>query len=260
MLYLLGTGVPVVVSERNDPNRHPESKVKRILRCLIYPFADGFIFQTKDASRYFSHAIQKRGTVLDNPLDTTRIPERHTGERKRTVVAAGRLHEQKNFDLLIRAFARFYKTHHDYSLIIYGEGPEKEKLHKLASSLGISGAVELAGQSKTLLEDINDSGMFVLSSDYEGMPNVLIEAMACGLPCIATDCPIGGVRSLVTSGENGLLIPVGDEDALHDAMVKLADDGSYATWLGQHAAAIRNRLDENVVAKEWLNYLDRVAK
>lgn len=258
VLYLLGTGVPVVVSERNDPHRHPESRMKRILRWFIYPFAKGFIFQTKDASRYFSHAIQKRGVILDNPLDTTRIPARFEGERKHTVVAAGRLHEQKNFDLLIRAFARFYKAHHDYTLILYGEGPEKEKLQKTASSLGIAGAVEFAGQSKTLLEDINDSGLFVLSSDYEGMPNVLIEAMACGLCCIATDCPIGGVRSLITSGENGLLIPVGDEDALYDAMSRLADDEAYAAWLGQHAVAIRNRLDEILVAKQWEEYLNHV--
>ena len=138
---------------------------------------------------------------------------------------------------MIRAFARFYKTHHAYTLVIYGEGPEKERLMKTANSLGIAGAVELAGQSKTLLEDINDSGMFVLSSDYEGMPNVLIEAMACGLSCIATDCPIGGVRSLLTSGENGLLIPVGDEDALYEAMCKLADDESY----GRMARPARSR-------------------
>ena len=260
VLYLLGTGVPVVVSERNDPHRHPESKIKRLLRRLVYPFAKGFIFQTKDAARYFSRAIQKRGVVLDNPLDTSRIPARYEGERKRNVVAAGRLHEQKNFDLLIRAFARFYKTHHDYSLVIYGEGPEKERLQNTASSLGIAGAVELAGQSKTLLTDINDSGMFVLSSDYEGMPNVLIEAMACGLPCIATDCPIGGVRSLLSSGENGLLIPVGDEDALYEAMRKLADDESYAAWLGQRAAGVRNRLDEALVAANWREYLADVSK
>ena len=260
VLYLLGSGVPVVVSERNDPHRHPESRIKRILRCLVYPFAKGFVFQTKEASRYFSRSIQQRGIVLDNPLDTSRIPARFSGERKRTVVAAGRLHAQKNFDLLIRAFARFYKTHHAYTLVIYGEGPEKERLMKTANSLGIAGAVELAGQSKTLLEDINDSGMFVLSSDYEGMPNVLIEAMACGLSCIATDCPIGGVRSLLTSGENGLLIPVGDEDALYEAMCKLADDESYATWLGQRAAGIRNRLDETLVAKQWREYLEHITK
>ena len=102
--------------------------------------------------------------------------------------------------------------------------------------------------------------MFVLSSDYEGMPNVLIEAMACGLSCIATDCPIGGVRSLLVSGENGLLVPVGDEDALYEAMCKLADDETYADWLGQHAAGIRTRLDEELVAKQWRRYLEYVSE
>ncbi len=259
VLYLLGTGVPVVVSERNDPHRHPESRIKRILRRLFYPFAKGFIFQADDAAQFFPRSIRARGAVLDNPLDTARIPMRFDGERKRTVVAAGRLHPQKNFDLLIRAFARFYKTHHAYSLVIYGEGPERARLMQTANRLGIAGAVELPGQSKTLPEDINDCGMFVLSSDYEGMPNVLIEAMASGLSCIATDCPIGGVRSLITNGENGLLVPVGDEDALYAAMCRLADDEDYAVRLGRCAAEVRERLDEVVVAGKWRSYLERVA-
>jgi glycosyltransferase involved in cell wall biosynthesis len=138
VLFLLGTGVPVVVSERNDPHRHPESKVKRILRCLVYPFAKGFIFQTKDAAKYFSHSIRTRGVVLDNPLDTSRIHARHEASE-----AYGRCRGQtartEEFDLLIRAFACFYKTHHAYSLVIYGEGPEKVRLQKTASSLGIAG-------------------------------------------------------------------------------------------------------------------------
>ena len=259
VLFLLGTGVPVVVSERNDPNRHPENKIKRILRRLVYPFANGFIFQTQDAADYFPKSIRKRGVVLDNPLDTSRIPARYEGERKRVIAAAGRLHEQKNFDLLIRAFARFYKTHHTYSLVIYGEGPEKEHLMQTANRLGIAGAVELPGQSKTLLEDINDCAMFVLSSDYEGMPNALIEAMACGLSCVATDCPIGGVRSLISDGENGLLIPVRSERAMVQAMTKLADDAALAELLGNRAAGIRERLDETLVAAKWRQYLETIA-
>ncbi len=259
VLYLLGTGVPVVVSERNDPHRHPENKLKRVLRKLVYPRADGFIFQTQDAADFFPKSIRRRGVVLDNPLDTSRIPARFTGERRFVVAAAGRLHEQKNFDLLIRAFARFYKEHHVYSLLIYGEGPEKQRLMKTASRLGIAGAVELPGQSKTLLEDLSDCAMFVLSSNYEGMPNVLIEAMACGLSCIATDCPIGGVRSLVTDGENGLLIPVGDESALAFAMARIADDAPLADRLGENATQIRIRLDETIVAAKWRQYLETIS-
>ncbi|MEA5049240.1 MAG: glycosyltransferase [Eubacteriales bacterium] len=259
VLFLLGTGVPVIVSERNDPHRHPENKVKRVLRRFVYPFAKGFIFQTKEAADYFPESIRSRGVVLDNPLDTGRIPAPFEGTRRNVIVAAGRLHEQKNFQLLIRAFARFYKTHHTYSLVIYGEGPEKDALMKTASRLGVAGAVELPGQSRTLLEDINDCAMFVLSSDYEGMPNVLIEAMACGLCCIATDCPIGGVRSLIVDGENGLLTPTGDEKALLAAMTAAADDPALALRLGACAAQIQKRLDEAVVASEWRRYLETVA-
>ncbi len=259
VLFLLGTGVPVVVSERNDPHKHPENKLKRLLRRLVYPFAGGFIFQTQDAAAYFPKSIQKRGIVLDNPLDTSRIPARFKGERRRVVAAAGRLHEQKNFDLLIRSFARFYKDHHEYSLVIYGEGPERERLMTTASRLGVAGAVELPGQSKTLLEDIDDCAMFVLSSDYEGMPNVLIEAMACGLSCVATNCPIGGVRSLIEDGENGLMIPVGSERALVHAMTTLADDAPLAERLGRNAVQIRERLDELNVAAKWRQYLETIA-
>jgi len=258
VLFLLGTGVPVVVSERNDPHRHPENRIKRILRRLVYPFAKGFIFQTQDAADYFPKSIRKRGVVLDNPLDTSRIPAPHEGVRRKVICAAGRLHEQKNFNLLIRAFARFYKTHHAYSLEIYGEGPEKNDLMKTASSLGVAAAVHLPGQSKTLLEDINDSEMFVLSSDYEGMPNVLIEAMACGLCCIATDCPIGGVRSLIEHGENGLLIPIRNERALLAAMTEVADNPTLAKQIGFRAAQIQERLDEAVVAAKWRKYLETV--
>lgn len=259
VLFLLGTGVPVVVSERNDPHRHPESKIKRALRRMVYPYARGFVFQTQEAAAYFSKPIRERGIVLDNPLDVNRIPARYTGERRRVVAAAGRLHEQKNFELLIRAFARFYKTHHEYSLVIYGEGPERERLIKTANRLGIAGAVELPGQSKTLLQDIVDCSMFVLSSDYEGMPNVLIEAMASGLSCIATDCPIGGVHALMTDGVDGLMIPVGNERALTQAMARLADDAELADRLGASALSIRTRLDEARVAAEWRRYLESIA-
>lgn len=260
VLFLLGTGVPVVVSERNDPHRHPENKIKRMLRWLVYPFAKGFIFQTQEAANFFPKGIRSRGVVLDNPLDTGRIPAPHEGARRPVIAAAGRLHEQKNFAMLIRAFAQFYKTHHAYSLVIYGEGPERKELTRVASMLGVARSVELPGQSKTLLKEINDCTMFVLSSDYEGMPNVLIEAMACGLPCIATDCPIGGVHSLIEDGENGLLVRTGSEKRMVAAMCAVADNPEIAKRLGKNAAKIQQRLDEAVVAAEWRRYLEQIAK
>lgn len=259
VLSLLGTGVPVVVSERNDPRRHPVSKLKRALRKLVYPFASGFIFQTQAAADYFPAYVARRCVVLDNPLDIERIPPRFAGARKKRVVAAGRLHEQKNYPMLIRAFARFYRSHPDFSLTIYGEGGERNALQQLASSLGVAGAVKLAGQSEALLADINDAQLFVMSSDYEGMPNALIEAMASGLCCIATDCPIGGVRSLVEHEENGLLVPTGDWQGLSREMCRAVDDPALMQRLGQNAQAIKTRLDETIVAANWRRYLERIA-
>lgn len=260
VLFLLGSGTPVVVSERNDPRRHPESRIKRLLRRLLYPFAAGFVFQTEEAAAYFSKPIAERGVVLPNPLDTSRIPAPFTGERKQRIVSAGRLEKQKNYPLLIRAFSIFHKAHPDYTLTIYGEGTERDALTALAASLNVSDAVQLPGQTKILGQDMNDAAMFVLSSDFEGMPNVLIEAMAAGLPCIATDCSAGGCRALIADKENGLLTSVGDCDGLANAMTSIADDAVLAKKLGKNAESVRDKLDETVVAERWKSYLERVSK
>ena len=138
VLFLLGTGVPVVVSERNDPRRHPPSRIKRLLRRLVYPLCPGFVFQTKEQAAYFSKAIQKRGVVLDNPLETEHLPEPPSPEtREKLVVSAGRFNHQKNFPLLIRAFARTAAEHPDWKLVIFGEGEEEENLRALISELSL---------------------------------------------------------------------------------------------------------------------------
>lgn len=259
VLFLLGTGVPVVVSERNDPRRHPENRIKRLLRRLVYPFAAGFIFQTQQAADYFPRRIRARGIVLMNPLDTTLLPPPNLGARERTVVGAGRLHPQKNFPLLIRAFAAFYATHPEWRLLLYGEGSERAALLALAGALLPPDAFALPGQTARLPEKLAECGMFVLSSDYEGMPNALIEAMAVGAPCIASDCPAGGCAALVTEGKNGLLFPVGGEAALKNAMARVAEDPALARSLGEAATAVREALSERVICQQWRQYLAKIA-
>ena len=259
VLFLLGTGVPVVVSERNDPRRHPENRVKRMLRRLIYPFAAGFVFQTQQAADYFSKRIRARGVVLPNPLDTSRLPEPRATAREKTVLGAGRLEPQKNFPLLIRAFAGFYREHPGWRLLVYGEGSEREALTALAKTLLPESAYAFPGQTESLPDKLAHSGMFVLSSDFEGMPNVLIEAMAVGCPCIATDCPAGGCAALLTNETNGLLVPVNDEAALTGAMARVADAPELASSLGQNAAAVREALSERVICQKWRQYLGSIA-
>lgn len=259
-LFLLGARSPLVVCERNDPRRHPERTLKRILRRLVYPFAKGFVFQTAEQAAFFPRRVRARGAVLDNPLDTSTLPAPYFGERGKTVVSAGRLEPQKNFPLLVRAFAAFYQNHPDWKLIIYGEGGGRAALEGLCGELLPEGSYLLPGQSATLDFDMQKAGMFVLPSDFEGMPNVLIEAMAMGLPVVATDCPCGGPASLVRNGESGLLVPVGNEAALAAAMALLADEPGLAAKLGREAAGIRARVDAVTVTELWRAYLERVVR
>lgn len=254
LLALLGTEIPVYVSERNNPWVMPNVKITRILRTLMYPFAKGIIFQTETAKSFFPEYIQRKAVVLHNPIETERIPCRYHGERESIIVAAGRLVPQKNFALLISAFSRFYKNHPEYTLQIYGEGELREKLVNLANSLQIAEKVELPGRSTSLLQKMNSAAMFVLTSDYEGMPNVLLEAMCMGMPVISTDCPSGGPKELIEDGINGLLVPVQDEEALLAAMNKMTDS-FYADNLANKAYLMRERLTSQEVFENWYEYL-----
>lgn len=254
LLALLGTGVPVYVSERNNPWVMPDVKVTRILRTLMYPFARGLIFQTEMAKSFFPENIQRKGVVLKNPVDAARIPAQYSGVREKVIVAAGRLSQQKNMPLLLKAFARFALSHPDFKLRIFGEGELREELTELARALQIADQVELPGRSTALLEKMNSCAMFVLSSDYEGMPNVLLEAMCMGMPCISTDCPSGGPRELIEDGVNGLLVPVGDEKALHAAMERMADP-DFAAQMAEAAYRTRQELTSKDVFVSWYRYL-----
>ncbi len=254
LLALLGSKIPVYVSERNNPWVMPDVKVTRILRSLMYPFARGIIFQTEMAKSFFPESIRRKGVVLSNPVDAQRIPGQYSGEREKVVAGAGRLSKQKNFPLLLKAFARFSFDHPEFKLRIFGEGELREELAELARTLNIADKLELPGRSTALLEKMNSAAMFVLSSDYEGMPNVLLEAMCMGMPVISTDCPSGGPKELVEDGVNGLLVPVGDEKALQAAMEKLAD-AAYAKQLADNALLIREKLTSRDVFVSWYRYL-----
>lgn len=260
ILALAGTGIPVVVSERNNPWVMPNKKITRILRQLAYPSVDGLIFQTKNAASFFPESQQKKGIVLPNPLDCSRLPEPNLAQREKTVVSAGRLEPQKNFPLLINAFGQFHRSHPEYKLVIYGEGRERTRLESLAGEKLPEGSWSMPGRVGDLPARIGKGGIFVLSSDYEGVPNVLIEAMAMGTPCVSTDCAPGGAASLIRTGENGILVPLGDANALADAMGTMADHPEQAARMAAEAVNIRQELDADVVCRNWLAFLEGKAK
>lgn len=249
ILSLIGIKVPVYVSERNNPWVMPDSSITRFLRKIAYPFATGIIFQTEMAKSFFSKRIQQKGIVLANPVDSERIPEPFAGKREKTIVSVGRLAKQKNFSLLIRAFSSFCKEYPDYKLVIYGEGPERKYLEKLVFDLQLEQKVIMPGRNKDVLNEINSAKMFVMSSDYEGMPNALIEAMCMGMPVIATDCPSGGPRELIRNGENGLLIDVNNVEDMEKAMKQIVDGRSEE--LGKRAYVTGKKLMNPKVFEDW---------
>lgn len=259
ILAMLGTGIPVVVSERNNPWVMPDKKITRILRRLMYPFVDGLIFQTKQAASFFPAAQQKKGILLPNPLDLSRLPDVYQGEREKTVVSAGRLAAQKNFPLLIEAFARFRENHPDYKLVIYGEGSKRQELEAFASEKLPEGSWSMPGRVDDVPDRIGKCGIFALSSDFEGVPNVLIEAMAVGTPCVSTDCAPGGAAELIENGKNGLIVPVGDTEALAEGLTYMADHPVEAAAMAEEGVKIRERLDAGKVADNWLQYLELCA-
>ena len=254
----IGLNFPVIISERNNPLVDPRSRLTRILRDIFYPFADGYVFQTQFAADYFSKKIGKRSVVIPNPLtdEVNNVPEKN--QKRKEIIAVCRLEEQKNLPMLIKAFSNISKKHPDYTLIIYGEGSMRNYLEQLIKSLNISGKVKLKGKKDNVIQLMSESEIFVLSSNYEGMPNALAEAMAVGLPCISTDCPSYGSRFLIENKENGLLIPVGDQNGLEKAICKLIDDPVLSLKISNNAKLIRKELSINKIFNLWFRYIERI--
>lgn len=247
-----------IVSVRSAPGREYGTKVRRILAKILFRFAEGAVFQTEDARDFFAPAVRKKAAVLMSPLHSDFIRERFTGKRRPEIVTVGRLHEVKNHEMLIRAFAEIAPDHPDHVLRIYGDGDTKEKLAGLIAELGMEDRVFLEGNCSHVADAIQEAEIFVLSSNVEGMPNALLEAMALGLACISTDCPCGGPRTVIRDGENGLLVPVGDTAALEGAMRRILDDPDLEERLGVNASAIREELSPEKINENWMAYIAQV--
>ena len=162
------------------------------------------------------------------------VKEPYIGKHEKEIVSVGRLNIPKNFPLLIRAFAKISEKHQDYILKIYGQGGLLESLKKLTRELGVEEKVEFPGYVNDIPKVLQKASLFVLSSHYEGMPNALAEAMSLGLPCISTDCPVGGPRFLINEEENGILVPVDDDDALADAIERVLNNEDLKEKLGKN--------------------------
>lgn len=244
------TKAPIIASERCDPEQYMP-KTKNGMKKWSSK-ASGFVFQTEDAKAWYMPYLKGvESVIIPNAINPAFIRPKYDGKKEKTIVGAGRLNEQKNFPLLIRAFARVADKFPGHKLVIYGKGPLLESLKDLAAKLGVGNRVEFPGFCTNMPEVLEKASMFVLSSDYEGMPNALMEAMASGLPCVSTDCGGGGARFLIENGENGILVPQRDEDALAAAMEKILSDESFAEKLGNNARKLQKTLAPEKIYGEW---------
>lgn len=258
IMAMMGMKIPLIVSERNDPRRTCGNFMK-ILRFFLYSRADGFVFQTDDAAEYFAGNIRSRSAIIPNPIyinddDLKYRPVKRNNE----IVMACRLDKQKNIDLAVHAIARLKRDFSAIKLVIYGEGSEKKHLENLIESLDLEDNVELKGTSNQLYKDIRDSSIFLLTSDFEGMPNALMEAMALGLCCISTDCPAGGPRMLITDEKNGLLFRVGDLDELEEKIRFIMARPETMRKMGEEARKIYGIYNPEYIYKLWDEYIETV--
>lgn len=254
---MVGLDIPLVLSERNDPVRFPAEKLVRVLRVLCYRRATGVVFQTHEAMKFFDQSIQKKAVVICNPI-TGSLPERFVGERQKRVVNVCRLDPQKNLPLLIAAFSLIAEEYPTHTLCIYGDGPLRTQLTEQCRALGLQDRVLLPGYSNNIYEDIREAALFVSSSDYEGISNSMLEAIALGVPSICTDCPAGGARETIRNGENGLLVPVGDAQAMAAAMRRVLSDEEFSKILSRKGSELRYRISAEAVATRWMEFLEKL--
>lgn len=259
---LLCSGIPVIVSERIDPRQHQMSRGWSMLRRMIYPFADALVVQTSGVGQWAQTVIQRRKIHVVPNFVRDGCPKSHETDHQqfrgsKTIIGMGRLDQQKGFDLMIEAFARAGGPELGWQLVVLGDGPERLRLERLGHSLGLQGHLQMPGIVREPFYWLKQADLFVLSSRYEGFPNALLDAMACGLPSIAFDCQ-SGPSEIIRHDLDGLLVPAGDVPALAEAIHRLMQSAEDRRRLAMRAPEVKQRFSRVDVMCRWERVIDDV--
>ena len=246
-----GLHVPTAVGVVATPSEEYYTSTLRFLAKWLFRYADAVVLQTKASKDFFPQAVLKKSLILRNPMTPEFDIERYQGERAKEIVSVGRIDENKNHELIINAFANIANDFPDYKVVLYGEGDLRQSLIDKVEKMGLSDRILLPGRVSDVADRIKKASVFILSSNTEGSPNALIEAMMLGLPVISTDCPCGGPAELIKDGVNGLLVPVGDVQKMQDALQKLLSDLHFAEQIGCASAETRAIYSPQNVMREW---------
>ncbi len=249
----------IIYSERGDPGDSEYNGILNTIRKIVFKKADGFVFQTNVAMQYFNENIQNKSIVIHNPIFLKESNFYNSSINSNKIVTVGRLHPQKNQAFLIETFGEFVKKHPNYKLEIYGDGELKQELESLVEKKGLSKLVKFMGTRENVHKCILDAKIFILTSEYEGMPNALIEAMALGIPCISSNYnPKDSVFEFINNGENGFVFDKGNSDQLLKYMELICDDSKLVTNISNESKKILKSNSPGVIYDKWESYIKRI--
>ena len=256
----VGLKVKHVFSERTDPYMETSFALK--VATKICDYADYGVFQTEGAQHYYKRLSQGRSTIIPNPIflnkDIELVPY---NERRNEIAFVGRCFlKQKRQDIMLKAFKIVLESHPEMRLVFYGGDFDIEKIKQMVIDMGLQGYVTFAGSVDDVLNKIKHARVLALSSDYEGIPNVLLEAMSVGVPVVSTDTSPGGVRVIVENGVNGFIVPRGDYHKLAENIVKVLNDKNIAEQFIQNGLENVKRFNPEVIFEKWNNFMKTTVK
>jgi glycosyltransferase involved in cell wall biosynthesis len=252
----------IIYAETNASDKYRSERFFDLIQKKIKK-SDSLVFQTVEERKDHNSDKNKNAYVIHNPIKPD-LPQPYNGTRNKTIVNFCRLSRQKNLILLMQAFEKLHTEFPDYILELYADTSDphnteyKNELMSYISSNNLESCVFLLPPSSDIHNIILKSAMFVSSSDYEGISNSMIEAMAIGLPCVCTDCLGGGAREMITDGESGLLVPMNDADALAKAMCRMVEDEALSAKCSENAAKVRKTHKVESIAAQWLEVIEKI--
>jgi glycosyltransferase involved in cell wall biosynthesis len=256
-----GLGLPTLVVEQSDPRTFPIKPVWDYLRRITYRRASRIILLSERDTDFFAPQLRERITVIPNPFIPPPAPPETTqpagATRPPQLIAVGRLHHDKGFDILLEAFALLKDSHPEWRLIVLGEGEERARLEARRDALHLRERVSFPGLVKDPYHFLTRAMIFVMPSRTEGFPLALCEALACGLPAVCSDCA-GGVRDIIQDMVNGVLVPPNDSAALARALGRLMGDEDERRRLALRAPEIVERYSLEKIMGIWERLLHEV--
>lgn len=251
-------GVPVIISERGDPYQY-QYGLKNKIGFNILNKADGCVFQTTYAQGMYAEKLNRKSKIIPNPVFNKNVKWDNFGSKN--IISVGRMeNKQKRYDIMIKAFEIFSRKYPEYKLLIYGKGPDENQIKNIAKHTSCCDKIKFMGLTNNPTEELIKAKIFLITSDYEGIPNALLEAMAIGMPVISTDCDPGGARLLIENRVNGYLVPKRDVEKISECLCELVENDDLLKMYSTNAYKVIDDFDEKKIFSMWRQYIEEIIR